>query len=335
MGTMKYFLSVSAFIFIFITPLIAQQAILNPVKDNTLYETLNGSTSNGVGDFLFIGRVGSNGGGAIRRALIKFDIASSVPAGATITSANLTMHMSKTNSGSFSAKLHRVTSDWGEGTSNANTNEGSGASSSTNDATWIHRFFNTSLWNTPGGDFSSTISASLSVNSVGSYSWGSNSQMVSDVQNWLNNPITNFGWIVIGDESSEGTAKRFDSRQNSTNANRPALTITYTTTTNVSGNSSVPGKTILAQNYPNPFNPTTVIRYQLSSLSIVKLSVFDLLGREVEKIFSGTQSAGNYELIFDGSKLTSGIYFYRLEANTKENTNSWSFVSTKRMLLVK
>jgi hypothetical protein len=83
----------------------------------------------------------------------------------------------------------------------------------------------------------------------------------------------------------------------------------------------------LSQNYPNPFNPTTVIVYQLSVTSQVRLVVFDLLGRQVRELVNGNAPAGTYTVQFDGSGLSSGVYFYRLQAG--------GFVSTKSMLVLK
>ena len=99
----------------------------------------------------------------------------------------------------------------------------------TGDATWIHTFFDTSFWTNPGGDFSESISASQEVAFEGSYTWGSTVNMVADVQLWLDQPETNFGWILIGneDEDSGSTAKRFDSRENSVSV-RPLLTVDFT-----------------------------------------------------------------------------------------------------------
>src|SRR5262249_52882196 len=98
-----------------------------------------------------------------------------------------------------------------------------------NDATWVYRFYNTTAtWDHPGGDFGTTASASTSVGSVGFYTWGSTTRMVADVQGWLDTPGGNFGWLVLGNETSQGSAKKFDSRESTTVANRPALTIDYT-----------------------------------------------------------------------------------------------------------
>ncbi len=289
-----------------------QQVVLNPVRDNTLYQTADGSLSDGSGDYLFVGRVGSNGGGTIRRALLKFDIPGTIPPTATITSVTLTMNMSKSNAASQTISLQKLTADWGEGTSNANSNEGSGAPSSTNDATWVHRFFPSTSWTKAGGDFASTVTASTQVNAVGSYSWGSTTQMVADVQGWLANPSSNFGWILIGNESTNSTAKRFDSRENSTAANRPKLTVTYKTATAVSQIAAVATETALEQNFPNPFNPTTIIRYSLERESRVRLFVVDLLGREVQTLVDRTQNAGSYSAVFNATRLPSGVYCYVL-----------------------
>ncbi|MCZ6535030.1 MAG: DNRLRE domain-containing protein [Chloroflexi bacterium] len=198
---------------------------LSPSKDNTIYEDAAGSFSNGAGSHIF---AGNNNGGRARRAVIAFDIAGDIPAGSTIQNVTLILRMSRTRAGPETIKLHRLQADWGEGTSNASANEGNGAVSTSEDATWVHRFFNSGSWTSPGGDFSSASSASTSVGGSGSYTWGSTAQLVADVQGWLDDPSINFGWIVIGNEAASQTAKRFDSRENGTSANRPVLTVTYT-----------------------------------------------------------------------------------------------------------
>ncbi len=196
-------------------------------KDNTLIESPTGSLSNGAGQFFFAGKTAQQSN-ALRRGVIAFDIAANVPAGATINSVSLRLNMSKTLPGSQTVELRRLTGNWGEGTSDAGGNEGAGAPATTNDATWIHRFFNTSTWTAAGGDFVATVSASVSVGDVAAYTWGSTAQMVADVQGWLNSPANNFGWIVLGNEAAASSAKRFDTKENLMAANRPALTIDYT-----------------------------------------------------------------------------------------------------------
>ncbi|HZP85027.1 MAG TPA: DNRLRE domain-containing protein [Chthonomonadaceae bacterium] len=213
----------------------AQTLTLVSSKDNTLYEDATGSLSNGAGANFFAGETGN---GLIRRGLLAFDL-SAIPTGAKIDSVALTLSMSRTVSGSETISLYRVLADWGEGTSNATGQEGAGAPATTNDATWIHRFYNTQTWATPGGDFASAASATRTVGGVGSYTWASTPQLVADVQGWVDNPSTNFGWAVIGNESAASTAKRFDTRENPVAANRPSLFISYTVAA-VPGPASLP-----------------------------------------------------------------------------------------------
>ena len=187
-----------------------------PAADATLYESATGALANGSGQFLFVGRTGQVAGLSLRRALIRFDVAGSIPAGSTINSVELKMTVSKTISGAQTTNLHRVTADWGEGASQATGDEGGGVASATGDATWIHRTFNTTPWTTAGGDFAAGVSGTASVDGLGEYTWTSTAQMVADVQGWLNAPAGNFGWAVLGVETSASTAKRFNSRSNST-----------------------------------------------------------------------------------------------------------------------
>jgi hypothetical protein len=88
----------------------------------------------------------------------------------------------------------------------------------------------------------------------------------------------------------------------------------YTTMTDIA--SIVPTEYALSQNYPNPFNPETAIRYQLSEAQFVNLTVFNLLGQPVATLVNGQQPAGFYQLVFNpaASQLTTGVYFYRLQA---------------------
>jgi len=83
----------------------------------------------------------------------------------------------------------------------------------------------------------------------------------------------------------------------------------------------------LEQNYPNPFNPSTKIKYSVPENGFVKLSVYNLVGEEVNELVNGQVNAGFYEIEFDASKLPSGIYLYRLTTG--------SFTNSKKMLLLK
>ncbi len=198
-----------------------------PARDNTMYE--DDDYSNGKGEYIFSGKnAGLAGTPQSRRALLYFAVADSLPAGATIDSVQLTLHVSKTIAPAKTHTLHALLADWGEGNSDATLGEGTGDFAQPGDVTWRHRFFDTITWATPGGDFVAGAAASQSVVSIGFYTWKS-AGMAANVQSWLDSPATNFGWILIGNEATMTTAKRFDSRENPTAANRPRLTIYYTT----------------------------------------------------------------------------------------------------------
>jgi hypothetical protein len=200
---------------------------VSPSRDNTLYENDTGAESSGLGDSLFVGRTGANDGTLIRRAVLAFDL-SAIPAGSTINSVTLTLFLSQGAASSFgtSVSLFQLRANWGEGTSFGSA--GNPGASTTGDATWRHRFFSTQLWLTPGGDFDSLASATTTIgSSFLSYSW-SGTGLVQDVQEWIGNPAANFGWILRGNEDGSQTALRFSSRESTTTANRPQLTINYT-----------------------------------------------------------------------------------------------------------
>lgn len=85
-------------------------------------------------------------------------------------------------------------------------------------------------------------------------------------------------------------------------------------------------ETQLFQNYPNPFNPQTIISYRLSTINYVTIKVYDILGREIKTLVNGVKYPGKYDVIFDGSKLSTGVYYYRIQAG--------NFSDTKKMLLI-
>ena len=194
-------------------------------KDNTLVESATGALSNGIGEYIFAGQTFQDAGESLRRALLAFDVAGGIPSDATIVNARLDLEMNQSIAGPIDVALHSVTADWGEGTSNSTTMGGAiGAASTMGDATWIHTFFSTSNWSTAGGDFDPTASATTSVDGNGSYSWTSVTT-TSDVQGWLDTPATNFGWILIADEATTPSAKRFNSREST--GPSPALVIDF------------------------------------------------------------------------------------------------------------
>jgi hypothetical protein len=196
---------------------------ISAAADNTIYQNPNGN-SNALGQNIFSG---TNGGGSPRRGLIKFDVAAAIPAGATIISVTLTLNCNISRAIVDNVSLHKLSSNWGEGTSNAGaTGDGAGVTATANDATWLTTFFPGSFWLNPGGDYNSTPSSSTSINSTGFFTWAS-TDMITDVQSWINTPATNYGWILLSNETTISTARRFASRENAVTANRPSLSVTY------------------------------------------------------------------------------------------------------------
>jgi hypothetical protein len=179
-----------------------------PSKDNSIFSE-SGSLSDGKGLELYAGRVfrGSN----VRRALLKFDL-SSVPTNVQIQGVKLTLTTIKaadnqTTPHNFT--LHKMLSNWGEGTS---TGLGNGSPATTNDATWQNTFYPSANWTTNGGDFVSTASATAVGIKEELIIWNS-PQMLNDLNAWISSPSTNYGWMIRGEESVQGSAKAFVSRE--------------------------------------------------------------------------------------------------------------------------
>lgn len=192
----------------------ADVVTLNALRDATLYESGDGSLANGAGQYLFAGRTNQSPSGQLRRGLVQFDLAGVVPAGAEIVSARLVMNLSQLNGGAADVALHRCLTPWTSGASDPSGGEGSGAPAGMGDATWLHASRAAggggSFWNAAGGDFASVASASVLTTSVGLYTWSSD-ELLADVRMFAASPAMNFGWFVIGPESSMGVTRRFDS----------------------------------------------------------------------------------------------------------------------------
>jgi hypothetical protein len=130
---------------------------------------------------------------------------------------------------------------------------------------------------------------------------------------WTTGTLTGSGTYVLPDTLNEYTAAR--------------VYVTYNNVTDVEVDNPSPEYFNLSQNYPNPFNPSTKIQYSISSNQIVKLKIYDVLGKEITTLVNKEQSAGTYEVNFDGNNLTSGIYFYTITAG--------NYTDTKSMILMK
>ncbi|MHC5110198.1 MAG: DNRLRE domain-containing protein [Planctomycetota bacterium] len=207
-------------------PAWAGSVVINSVKDNTFYDPAVGAAqSNGAGTYMF---AGNNNGGLKRRAVLAFDIAGAVPAGAVIDSVSLRLYMSKTTAGSVPVAMHRLLADWGEGTSDAPGEEGGGGVKTPDASTWLHTFAPDQFWENAGGDFNPFASATINVTGVGFHTWASTGPLVADVQGWVDAPESNFGWILVSNELITPGAKRFNTREFSTSSFRPRLTVEFT-----------------------------------------------------------------------------------------------------------
>src|SRR5262249_49045192 len=158
-----------------------------------------------------------------------FDIAGSVPAGSVICDTRLTLSVSASHLAiGMTIDLRAALSDWGEGTSLALGTEGRGANATAGDATWLHTFWDTDFWSTPGRAFPPVPVGRPNGPFTGSFHWSSE-QMAADVQGWLDAPETNFGWgLIAADESVFSSAKQLDSRENQNPSLQPVLTVVFT-----------------------------------------------------------------------------------------------------------
>jgi hypothetical protein len=183
---------------------------------------------------------GTDGNASIKRALVKFDVAASVPAGSTITGVQLTLFLGQVagnvTTGTATIGLYRLTDDWGEGTNGAGTSiaaDGQGFPAQGGDATWANRFYSSTSptpWTNAGGDFIATSSAQTTVGATTNtgYAWLSTPALVADVQGWVDNPSSNSGWLLKNnDEVSTKTFRAFYTREETNSFLQPQLQVTF------------------------------------------------------------------------------------------------------------
>ncbi len=204
---------------------------LGSVADTSLYE--NKPDAN-LGATTLV--AGTNQQFSRSRALFRFSL-SSIPVGAVITQVQVNLYCTRQpdpgqHGGPVPSdfSLYRMFADWGEGSGNSNT----GSVASAGDATWNERHFNGTAWGTPGGligtDYANSPSATTSVGNVGSYAWGSTTELIGDAQTWLDTPEANFGFMLVNQsEGTLGSARRFASREQPGGLiPAPQLVVTYT-----------------------------------------------------------------------------------------------------------
>jgi hypothetical protein len=231
----------------------AATVVLGASRDATIFEN-NVNNGSGGGNGLFAGTNGA--GNSPRRAPIGFDVAGSIPAGSLLQDVHLTLTLGQfPNVGAVATAtigLHRLAADWGEGATQQQIppNDtfgglGQGAAAAEGDVTWNARFFSATtptLWTTPGGDFAPTASATTVVTRTltAPYTWNSTPELISDVRGWLDDPTSNFGWMLVGaDEVTPATFRGFYSRQTATAAFRPQLSVTFALAGDFDGNDVV------------------------------------------------------------------------------------------------
>ncbi|MBP0016639.1 MAG: DNRLRE domain-containing protein [Cyanobacteria bacterium SBLK] len=214
---------VAFFAAIAIAPVLAKETqVLSPVRDNTLIESVAGNLSNGRGEVFFVGRT-NQPENSLRRGAIAFDL-TEIPVNAEISAVTLTLMVERSPGGDFPIELHRILKNWGEGESYHRG--GRGDRSSEGDVTWIHRFYNREMWSNLGGDFASRVSAVQTVGDIGVYTWESPTMLI-DVQQWIDSPEENFGWLLLGDETTARSVKGFASRETQNFLAIPQLSVTY------------------------------------------------------------------------------------------------------------
>ena len=211
-------------------------------SDTSIFDE-NTDYAGGGTDGIFSGTTNRND---VRRALIRADL-SSIPAGSQITSVTLELTVVQApNATAVDYGLYRLTTDWGEGSviGGPLSGGGGGNPAESGDATWSSNFFGTSQWTTAGGDFVQTASGTATAGTIDTTTTWSGQGLIDDVQAWVDDPQSNFGWIVIASNEGQTTKaiRKWGSREAS--SSRPRLTIvadvpSTTPATDINGDSVV------------------------------------------------------------------------------------------------
>ncbi len=313
---------------------------LNASKDNTLYEDDQGDVSNGAGMGLFLGKVGSDGDELLRRALVRFDL-SGIPPGAVINSVTVSFVINQVpwnNAFADSATLQRAATNWGEAGSNSPGAEGQGTRAQAGDATWLHSFYDSATWTTPGGDYDSLISATAAFGAFNPEAlvFVSTPELINDIKGWIANPATNNGWVLRGDEVRSKNARRVASRECPADpicfGDPPALTIDYIVP-------SVVDHLVLAEVTTDLTNPVSLanagdgsnrlfILEQEGLIKIYNTETETLLGNPFldiqDEVFSLLDSGGGNEqgllgLAFHPDYASNGLFYVNYTASPSNN----------------
>jgi hypothetical protein len=194
---------------------------LLPVADTGLYQI---TPTNNLGASTAV-PAGAHSGGRRSRYLMRFDPGHVIPAGAQVTGAELQIQVAVAGSPAWDYSVHRMLQSWGEGAQGGNN----GAPAAPGETTWLARYHPSELWAAPGGmagaDYFAVPSASGELGGDGSTNWFSGPGLVADVQAWLTQPESNFGWMIRAtDETVPQTVRRLASRETT---NSPVLVVRF------------------------------------------------------------------------------------------------------------
>lgn len=276
-----------------------QETEVYPTKDNSLFE--EGELSNGAGLHLFTGVTNNS---HRRRALIQFDLQGILPEGATVDSAQLIISPTLVKTAGTTVGIYKLTTAWGEGNSDADGEEGKGADAEDGDATWTRAMVGGDAWATPGGDFAPELLASTVIN-LGSKGVFGSPALTAVVNDWIADPSSNHGLIVIGDESKKATAIRFSSREFGNETFWPLLRLYFQEAT------STPGSMISAQNmriFPEYASANLMIKNHFGPVNS-RIELYSITGA---LIFSAQHYLSEGENRIPTGIEGSGIYLYRV-----------------------
>jgi len=228
--------------------------------------------------------------------------------------------------------IYKILKKWNEGQGRNHDDAQSG------EVTWNSARHNIETWEIPGCKGNSdraldSIATYLIKGDGTGISFDCTVTLPSElIQTWVDHPDSNCG-ILFEKVDTYPNDRYFYFEDNADEwfMNHPRLTVYYLddTTTSVASkiDEVIPTKIILFQNYPNPFNPSTTIAFDLPKTSKVTLKIFNVLGEEIATLVSDRLSGGSYTYDWDGSKLASGVYLYRLQAG--------DYVETRKMVLMR
>lgn len=208
----------------------AETITLQAIEDTSIYQ-LKPDGNIGSGTLL----AGTNRLNSRSRAMFRFDLAM-IPVGAIVEDVEVRLSVvrkpdhDQTNPVDSSFGIYRLLVDWGEGNKASHP---TGTPADVGEATWLSRFHGFEFWGAPGGeagvDYADTASSSTYVEGLGAYTFGATQTVLDDVQGWIADPATNFGYMLINlDEAGGITARRFASTEQPEIGVPPTLVVTYT-----------------------------------------------------------------------------------------------------------